>query len=782
MLAISLHVTSNDMLKIKTNNGYLDLSSDFVIDITDTSPVMNDRGSQSVPVTVPCTPANCRALGFPHRIDMAQAPIGGEVRCIITDGVYNRTGTINICSASRREGITLNIGFDNSEAYSAWQEKTLKLLSNLPVIEGGSPEVLCSQLTDILNGRLSADVAVFQVLMKSESAEIEVEKTSTSQFTGETTTYTVKETRVYPLYLNETVINTDKSLSLVYAKRTVDMLIDNKPVATTLPCGYGVTPFIYLWKAVELVFNDLGYKIKENIFYTDEQLRRIVLLNNTIDSCCTGTLHYEDLMPSVTVEEFLNALYVRFGFVYFLSSETMTADLRFIRDIMKSKPVADFTDNITDDPLITYENARQLVLTADNSLTDAEPSSESATVFWRNRASKVSGVVREVFKRTETTGYDYELATGRIYGYDGENKKYQFLSSSLFNWNENTEGMDREELQSVDKCLPMVYPPNNYLSPQFDVGVNHVNTYIKLSNDDDVDDEDTDETPLALCFAFVNPDNAYTFGSVLPVNPYGYNVSMGGKVHRLSLLFVYLDGLYNNFWKEYDIMLRTAFRKVEVPARIGIADVMQSNILDLVSLKGQYLMWDSLQYSLPALNMVPTQMTLRTMKHSGVNAGVEVKDLHFSTGINYKWAWDGGQDVGSDAWCLREAQECYDATYANYTEKGWVILESYIRYKGRDGVVTPAEYVATIEKPTTQHETKTYVFDSSYEVYFSVRLYHGSGWRGTSGDYLRNHRVTLYSVEDTVPMSNQEQKDKFIVIADTSPDPSTGSGGFGGRR
>ncbi|MFR8319507.1 MAG: hypothetical protein ACLVB8_02320 [Bacteroides thetaiotaomicron] len=44
------------MLKIKTNKGYLDLGGDFTVQIDEKSPVMNDRGSQTVPVTVPSLP------------------------------------------------------------------------------------------------------------------------------------------------------------------------------------------------------------------------------------------------------------------------------------------------------------------------------------------------------------------------------------------------------------------------------------------------------------------------------------------------------------------------------------------------------------------------------------------------------------------------------------------------------------------------------------------------------------------------------------------------------
>lgn len=65
----------------------------------------------------------------------------------------------------------------------------------------------------------------------------------------------------------------------------------------------------------------------------------------------TGILNYADLMPDCTIEDFLNALYVRFGLVYNVSSDTKTATLRLIRDIMEDEPAVDLSRNLTAEPL-----------------------------------------------------------------------------------------------------------------------------------------------------------------------------------------------------------------------------------------------------------------------------------------------------------------------------------------------------------------------------------------------------------------------------------------------
>lgn len=89
------------MLKIKTNKGYLDLGVTLPYRLMK-NPVMNDRGSQTVPVTVPCTGNNAKITGFAHRLDMGIKPMNEDQACTILDGAYKRTGKINIVSAGKR--------------------------------------------------------------------------------------------------------------------------------------------------------------------------------------------------------------------------------------------------------------------------------------------------------------------------------------------------------------------------------------------------------------------------------------------------------------------------------------------------------------------------------------------------------------------------------------------------------------------------------------------------------------------------------------------------------
>lgn len=58
-----------------------------------------------------------------------------DAAAVVTDGVYRRTGKLNITSVSTESGIVCNIGFDESLMYEAWKNVSLKELPGLPVIK-----------------------------------------------------------------------------------------------------------------------------------------------------------------------------------------------------------------------------------------------------------------------------------------------------------------------------------------------------------------------------------------------------------------------------------------------------------------------------------------------------------------------------------------------------------------------------------------------------------------------------------------------------------------------
>lgn len=696
------------MLKIKTNKGYLDLGGDFTVQIDEKSPVMNDRGSQTVPVTVPCTGNNAKITGFAHRLDMGVKPMNEDQACTVLDGVYKRTGKINIVSAGKKEGITLNIGFDNSEAYSAWKAKKLNAIT-LPVKEYSSVNSLCAHLQQVLGG-YQTDYAVFQIMTGNDS----------------------KDNQSYPKYLNyiTPVSEGSKVYKLRYQARTETFLVNGTPTAVTLPEGYGVTAFLYVWRVLELVFSEFGYTITENPFKTDKQLYNLVILNNAADCCVKGKLSYADLMPDCTVEDFLNALYVRFGLVYNVSSDTKTATLRLIRDIVDDVPDIDLSRSLTDEPLITYETARQMKLSAKTSFTGAAPSVERFEDYLKDQ--EVARLARvDVSQRV--IHLNYEETTGRWFKWDEDNKRLTYSSSSFFSWDRKSDSIEDNELTSDDECVPMDFAPNDILSPQYLADYVHRYTYLKTSSNNDDEDSEKVETPLSFVFAFTSSLNSkYPFGSVLPYTSEGEEVILTlGSKHTISLLFQYKNGLFINFWKKYDAIIRHSFNQVEANTLLPVHQLMSMDILTPVALRGQYLLFDGLSYSLPANKIVPVDLTLRTLR---LIAPYNLDEEHFI------------KDFGSTLYVWKlvrntqaEVQENKKQEVLNYLKGLGFTIENERYWTITDGFINPGTDDYIIENPPTS-ENDTLTRDYQFQLRVNIN-YIQNDPEATTGTY--NETFTL---------------------------------------
>lgn len=676
------------MLKIKTNKGYLDLGGDFTVQIDEKSPVMNDRGSQTVPVTVPCTGNNAKITGFAHRLDMGVKPMNEDQACTVLDGVYKRTGKINIVSAGKKEGITLNIGFDNSEAYSAWKAKKLNAIT-LPMKEYSSVNSLCAHLQQVLGG-YQTDYAVFQIMTGNDS----------------------KDNQSYPKYLNyiTPVSEGSKVYRLRYQARTETFLVNGTPTAVTLPEGYGVTAFLYVWRVLELVFSEFGYTIIENPFKTDKQLYNLVILNNAADCCVKGKLSYADLMPDCTVEDFLNALYVRFGLVYYVSSDTKTATLRLIRDIVDDVPDIDLSRSLTDEPLITYETARQMKLSAKTSFTGAAPSVERFEDYLKDQ--EVARLARvDVSQRV--IHLNYEETTGRWFKWDEDNKRLTYSSSSFFSWDRKTDNIEDNELTSDDECVPMDFAPNDILSPQYLADYVHRYTYLKTSSNNDDEDSEKVETPLSFVFAFTSSQNSkYPFGSVLPYTSEGEEVVLkDGSKHTISLLFQYKNGLFINFWKKYDAIIRHSFNQVEANVLLPVHQLMGMDILTPVALRGQYLLFDGLSYSLPADKNVPVDLTLRTLR---LIAPYNLDEEHFIKDFGSTlYVWKLVRNTQAEVQENKKQEILDDFRNSGYTivdDRFWTIT---------DGFINPGTDDYIIENPPTAENdtlTRNYQFQLKVNI------------------------------------------------------------------
>ena len=584
-------------MKISTERGDFDLADDFTIQIDEKNPITNDIGSQSVPVTIPCTPKNARVTGHVHRVDLGVKAMNGDTSCVIQDGVYVRRGTVNIVSASQKEGITLNIGFDNSDAYSKWKETMLNKLSTCPVRHFNNVSLLCEHMQGVYTGQIEDDFSVFPIMIANPSAkENDMEKN-------------------FPEFLNPTV--TEGTLKT--ASRTEKVVVNNQLYNMSLPHGYGLTGFLKVWKILDIIFDGFGYELVENPFKEDPSLECLVVLNNTADACVTGTLNYRDLMPSCTVDTFLKTLYAKFGAVYSISTDTRKARMRLIKDIVGMDTDNDYSNDVSDFPLITYAEPKQLRLSSKISLEGATPETERLEDFLRdgNQRAWSTGKIGELHQALML-----EHTTGRWYRWDKELRALKEVSSSFFVWDRKDSALAYEDIAGEDECVPMkfmdTYP---YLVPMYLTGGIHRYTKAKTSDDAVITDE-KEETPLAFLISFptqpVNGRQRVTQGSTFPYDDAGNTAyTRNGEEISFALTYQFTNGLFVNFWKDYDAILRHANNQVDVDMQMGIHKVLGVDFLRPILFKGQRMLVDAFSYMLPSERKMNVSFTFKTLRLIG---------------------------------------------------------------------------------------------------------------------------------------------------------------------
>ena len=719
-------------MTIDIDGHILDTAAPLSIDIEDLSPVFNDMGSQSVPVTVPATPANALALGFPQLLH-AGNPVGASQRstAVLRHGVYCRSGVVNLQSAGVSGGLSFNIGFDNGEAYSRWADRRLSELSGLPwlrqAIQGplSEREWLFTYLDNLYRRAepQTDDLAVFPLLVDKESG----------------------------MQLNKAKYGKLEKITTVTGE------INGETTQVSVPENYGVTPFVRVWAVLEYIFKDLGLELKSNPFRHHASMARLVVLNNIADAACRTELAYADLMPDCTVQEFLSALWCRFGLVCHCDFSKGEARLLLIRDIIDRSEQIELDPMLTGWPLINYNSPQYVKMSAATSIEGAEPQVERFEDFARGCDTtrlhtghavenwvydpghdRWEGDVRDDFydmdepddsdrdfpenpePEEDDRGYGWldgehnprddwddadfdgdrwdsyamraaavpnsspagndslarEFFTGRFSRLDCENGKTSAASSPFFNWDPKPEGLDALELDSPDECVPVVAVGTDYM-PAYLFGPRHYHSYIKGS-----DSEESGETPLAFMLAYT--DGNGTVGRNSPETTSGAVLPCVSRDPGFTLYMQFRRGLFDTFWRQYDELLRHGNRTVEVSAMVPLRILQGIDLLRPVKLQGIRCLIERMAYSLPGAGAtVAVDFTLRTINTVGsYDISAEQGLPQFRMWSNLTWRYvDDTLPVAAELSenCRRAAEEWISKT--GYTPHGVQDDYYYVDYR-----------------------------------------------------------------------------------------------------
>lgn len=565
-------------MKLTTNNGVLELPEDFSFEVERNNPFLSEDGDATVPATIPSSPHNLSILNNIHRIDKADRFMK-KVPAVLQHGVWSKHGQLIIDTINKHGGIAVSFAIENSDIYSQYKEKTLKeITANKIKTDWETIDDLIAHLNSVafshsLFDPNRPDYDLFPVLIAKYEDE---DGNIVYQYNNE-----VRDTSKGAQSM--------KSQGLVSEARTVH----EADYIMSVPKGYGISPFLYLNKAIDVVFEEMGYHVVSNCF-SEFPLSQICLLNNSSDTIVKGDLPYSDMLPSCTLSEFIEFLKNKFCVTIRVDSSSKKVWVEKMQDHLSQNYFdIDISNMVDGDFDITLNNSSRVVISSDTSMEGSEPAAESlddlikqygcyvevGDLEYLNIGTPQQTVFDCLIKR-KTTGEFYELRrnfkTGRQFAVR--------LGTDNFSYDRKNSD-DIEEFHSID-VIPPVLSYNDSIYLYLGDRVHH---HTSFNNK-----EESENQKIMICWSFEKRWSASFF------DWYEHRGTLSKYTSELSTFPFSLNAydMYSYFWSKYNTLLLN--NKVEVKGRVNYSYQQLAN-LDMTApkyYKGQLLLPKSISFNL----------------------------------------------------------------------------------------------------------------------------------------------------------------------------------------
>lgn len=650
-----------------------DIPVDFIMQIDNTSPVFNELGSLVVSASIPndSSGTNRRLLGFANRADVSQRP-PSKIPVIVSSGSFTRIGSLTVNSATNsKKTFSCSIAFDEGEMYENMKDILLKDLTGLPVIEDSVPNII-ARLNDLAHyDDPESELSVFPLYIDTfdnyESSDSDAFGTlfRLNRYKDEAPDYDLTDIDYY------------------YNSSGERIEVSNLP-------GFGISPFLRVWKIIELIVAHLGYNMGRNPYKEHYQLRKLVALNNIADAIVAGKIDYQVLMPDVTMGDFLKSLFARHGARLFFNSNTRVVDIVLLKDILANKELLPFDSYQASPYDLVFTKAKQLKLTGQRSLYRTSVSQDTWEEFYKRYGGQIgSNPFIPSFAYggiwySQIQGVFYQTATT-------ENARPKFISSIHFDWDKKVPDMDYEEISGQDECLTQssIYADETQLvAPVFSTGPAF--SYTGLLVNGAQSDEKTVTCPLAFAFSMGNAVSSVNFGSIFPHVPESYPdiqyyVDEEGNEYNYALTYSGKDGAFQRFFRDYDAFFRYSNHELTCDFKLPVVNLTNLNFQKKILLDNQPLLLDRVPHKLGAKETISvTARTTRLYQPYDLDADYAEP---VSEGILYKWV--RADDLEAAAETERANQEINWRKWAEDNPDKYRFI-SYTKIGKSDDVTKPS--------------------------------------------------------------------------------------------
>lgn len=508
-------------MRLFTEKGEFILPEDFALDMQTNNPVFTSEGSASATFSLPATPENLEVAGRPDRLSRNTAFLN-NVECIIQLGTFQLQGQLIVTSCNSEE-IGCCFTYKEGSLYASYKDKRLK-------------DIL--QYTKYYTSTVS--VRLLASYTQQEMEDNEFTPTKLVRFPVK-----VQLMEGYDICLNELEDTSDEyGISfgdIIYKARSYT----KGDTTIKVPAGYGLTAFPFLYHIIEVILKTVGnYNIVRNDF-TKEPFNHLVLLHPVADLMCKGNIAYKDLVPDITLSDFISWLQDKFG--AYITIDDTDVSIIILDEILSESPAFDLTPYIDDDLSLEIPDEEHVSIEMDTSIAAAPAASESEFYNKYGKIQEVSNVPAKV------PGIYLHTPTGRIYQVVQSESSYNqvFLGYNYFpfsgQFSYSAEDAKTTEDRAVGCQLFSYYKPSPLLLHLGNAV--HYNTAIE-------GEEEEQDHPLMVAWTYY--DGSYWRGSVTGVESNG------------TILYPGLnpEGIFQRFWKKYNTLKLNLAPDASVTAHI----------------------------------------------------------------------------------------------------------------------------------------------------------------------------------------------------------------------
>lgn len=512
-------------MRLYTEKGEFILPEDFALEMQTNNPVFTSEGSASATFSLPATTENLEAAGRPDRLSRTSAFMN-NVECILQLGAFQIQGKFIVTSCNSEE-IGCCFTYKEGSLYASYKDKSLKdILKDTTLYPSTFPiHTLAGETQQAMEESQPEWFARFPVkvqLMEGYDIMLNALEDTSDEF-GISFGNIIYQARSYTK--GDTTIN--------------------------VPVGYGLTAFPFLYHIIEVILKTVGnYNVVRNDF-TKEPFCYLVLLHPVADLMCKGNIVYRDLVPDITLSDFISWLQDKFG--AYIAVDDKDVSIIILDEILSESPAFDLTPYIDDDLLLEIPDMEHISIEMDTSLATASAASKLEFVNKYGTIKEVSVVP------TNVAGIYLHTPTGRIYQVvkSGSSYKQVFLGYNNFPFSGQLWDSAEDAKTTEDRALGCQLFSGYYPSPL----LLHLGNAVHYNTAIEGEEEEQDH-PLMVAWAYY--DGRHWRGSVTGVEKDG------------TVLFPGLnpEGIFQRFWQKYNTLKLNLAPDASVTAHIP-ADAMK---------------------------------------------------------------------------------------------------------------------------------------------------------------------------------------------------------------